>query len=208
MVRASPRLTRLRVGTRDLPVATARTLPRTRPSSRPTRPVPRPTRRSHLPSGAARSAPRRSASTTSVATRTSPSSRRTACCARRVTSGFASGRTRRTARSRGTRTARAVSRNASKCSRCLVRVALPHSERVCLLPNSTKTARPVDDRNAMFTSDPNIKRFDSERVLCRICEKWVSIVSENNAAAVKMWMQHRSACQPASSPGPGSSTSK
>ncbi|KAL1940721.1 hypothetical protein VTO73DRAFT_7762 [Trametes versicolor] len=78
----------------------------------------------------------------------------------------------------------------------------------CLAKRHTKTARPVDDRNAMFTSDPNIKRFDSERVLCRICEKWVSIVSENNAAAVKMWMQHRSACQPASSPGPGSSTSK
>ncbi|OJT02938.1 hypothetical protein TRAPUB_6477 [Trametes pubescens] len=78
----------------------------------------------------------------------------------------------------------------------------------CLAKRHTKSARPVDDRNAMFTSDPNIKRFDSERVLCRICEKWVSIVSENNAAAVKMWMQHRSACQPASAPPPGSSTSK
>ncbi|KAI0630482.1 hypothetical protein C8Q77DRAFT_1219460 [Trametes polyzona] len=78
----------------------------------------------------------------------------------------------------------------------------------CLAKRVAKNARPVDDRNAMFGSDPNIKRFDSERVLCRGCEKWVPVAADNNTAAIKMWMQHRSACQPASAPTPGASTSR
>ncbi|KAI0675646.1 hypothetical protein C8Q78DRAFT_1005757 [Trametes maxima] len=78
----------------------------------------------------------------------------------------------------------------------------------CLAKRVAKTARPADDRNAVFASDPNVKRFDNERVLCRVCEKWIPILTDNNAAAVKMWMQHRSSCQPVSTPGPGASTSK
>ncbi|KAI0332675.1 hypothetical protein GY45DRAFT_1335357 [Cubamyces sp. BRFM 1775] len=78
----------------------------------------------------------------------------------------------------------------------------------CLAKRVAKNAHPVDDRNAVLSSDPNVKRFDNERVLCRVCEKWISIATENNAAAIKMWMQHRSECQPLSNAGPGASTSK
>ncbi|KAI0766129.1 hypothetical protein BD413DRAFT_571558 [Trametes elegans] len=78
----------------------------------------------------------------------------------------------------------------------------------CLAKRVAKNAHPVEDRNAVFSSDPHVKRFDSERVLCRVCENWIPIVSENNATAINMWMQHRTACQPESTPGPGTSTSK
>ncbi|KAI0358176.1 hypothetical protein OH77DRAFT_1421476 [Trametes cingulata] len=78
----------------------------------------------------------------------------------------------------------------------------------CLAKRVAKNAHPVDDRNAAFASDPNVKRFDSERVLCRVCENWIPVLAENNVAAIKIWMQHRSACQPVSTPGPGASSSK
>ncbi|KAL7280665.1 hypothetical protein ACG7TL_005604 [Trametes sanguinea] len=78
----------------------------------------------------------------------------------------------------------------------------------CLAKRVAKKAHPVNDRTAVFASDPNVKRFDNERVLCRVCEKWIPIETDSNEDAIKMWMHHRSECQPVTSPGPGASTSK
>ncbi len=71
-----------------------------------------------------------------------------------------------------------------------------------------KSAHPVDDRSAAFSADPNVKRFDSSRVQCRSCEKWIPILTDDNAAAIKTWKQHRDTCQPQSASSPGASTSK
>ncbi|KAI1790221.1 hypothetical protein LXA43DRAFT_1017043 [Ganoderma leucocontextum] len=78
----------------------------------------------------------------------------------------------------------------------------------CLAKRVAKNAHPVDDRSAAFSADPNVKRFDSSRVQCRSCEKWIPILTDDNAAAIKTWKQHRDTCQPQSASSPGASTSK
>ncbi|TBU24181.1 hypothetical protein BD311DRAFT_730013 [Dichomitus squalens] len=78
----------------------------------------------------------------------------------------------------------------------------------CLAKRVAKNAHPVDDRSAAFASDPNVKRFDSSRVQCRSCEKWIPILTDDNAAAIKAWKQHRDACQPQPASSPRASTSK
>ncbi|KAI0820269.1 hypothetical protein BC628DRAFT_1505971 [Trametes gibbosa] len=80
----------------------------------------------------------------------------------------------------------------------------------CLAKRVAKNARPIplDEDVAEFKSDPRIKRFDSERVLCRVCDEWVPIVSENEAGAGELWRQHTAVCQPLAGPGPAPSTSK
>ncbi|RPD64078.1 hypothetical protein L227DRAFT_571646 [Lentinus tigrinus ALCF2SS1-6] len=79
----------------------------------------------------------------------------------------------------------------------------------CLAKRVAKNAHPpVDDRNAAFAADPNVKRFDSSRVQCRACEKWIPILTDDHATAIKTWKQHRESCQPQAITSPTTSTSK
>ncbi|KAI0311788.1 hypothetical protein OF83DRAFT_720877 [Amylostereum chailletii] len=52
---------------------------------------------------------------------------------------------------------------------------------------------PTGPRDSALTSDPCVKKFDSDRVHCRYCSKWIPIGS--NAASVSTWTIHRDACQ-------------
>ncbi|KZT69213.1 hypothetical protein DAEQUDRAFT_765543 [Daedalea quercina L-15889] len=52
-----------------------------------------------------------------------------------------------------------------------------------------------DDRGAIFAADPNVRKFDSERVLCRNCEGWISIGVVDNQQASDIWQEHRASCQ-------------
>jgi len=60
-------------------------------------------------------------------------------------------------------------------------------------PAGAKTV--CDDRGAIFAADPNVRKFDSERVLCRNCEGWVSIGVVDNEQASSIWAEHRGSCQ-------------
>ncbi|KAH9951094.1 hypothetical protein B0H21DRAFT_855470 [Amylocystis lapponica] len=65
----------------------------------------------------------------------------------------------------------------------------------CLAKRIAKNSYPADDRTSLFSTDPNVRKFDAERVLCRICENWVQLGSDDHNRAVKIWMEHRAACQ-------------
>ncbi|KAI0057394.1 hypothetical protein BV25DRAFT_1831234 [Artomyces pyxidatus] len=60
-----------------------------------------------------------------------------------------------------------------------------------------------EERSAAFLGDSDVKKFDSERVHCRICNRWVSVGSDGQS--VKAWTKHRAACQ--QTPGPSASSS-
>ena len=60
---------------------------------------------------------------------------------------------------------------------------------------STKASN-NEERSTSFATDPDIKKFDNERVHCRICNKWVIVSSDDQA--VKLWGKHRAACQQSS----------
>ncbi|KAI0732221.1 hypothetical protein C8Q72DRAFT_903373, partial [Fomitopsis betulina] len=52
-----------------------------------------------------------------------------------------------------------------------------------------------DDRGVIFAADSNVRKFDSERVLCRNCEGWINIGVVDNEQATKIWQEHRGSCQ-------------
>ena len=56
----------------------------------------------------------------------------------------------------------------------------------------------LDQRDTVLSSDPDVRKFDAERVLCGMCDRWVNLASESNAESLQRWFQHRSACQKAS----------
>ena len=76
--------------------------------------------------------------------------------------------------------------------------------------STAPTAASVDsgDRTTVFSADPNVKRFDSSRVQCRACDKWIPILTDDDAAAIKAWRQHNESCQMQAVTSPGASTSK
>lgn len=43
----------------------------------------------------------------------------------------------------------------------------------CFLPlhRSTKNVDALEERNSIFVKDPDVRKFDSERVLCNLCDK-------------------------------------
>ncbi|TFY59853.1 hypothetical protein EVG20_g7634 [Dentipellis fragilis] len=71
----------------------------------------------------------------------------------------------------------------------------------CLAKKGSKTPHTNEHCAAAFSNDPDVKKFDHERVHCRNCNKWVTVGSDDQA--VKVWAKHRSLCQP----GTGSATS-
>ncbi|KAJ6522253.1 hypothetical protein B0H19DRAFT_1043543 [Mycena capillaripes] len=66
----------------------------------------------------------------------------------------------------------------------------------CLAKKSNaKNAYALEERNAMFAKDPDVRKFDAERILCGMCDKWLSTPTDDHLAAVQVWNQHRAACQ-------------
>ncbi|KAH9851970.1 hypothetical protein C2E23DRAFT_860280 [Lenzites betulinus] len=82
----------------------------------------------------------------------------------------------------------------------------------CLAKRVAKNARPipVEEDGAEFGADPRIKRSEGERVLCRVCDKWVTTAADDEAGAGELWRQHTAVCQPAAAAaaGPAPPTSK
>ena len=40
-----------------------------------------------------------------------------------------------------------------------------------------------------------MRKFDTERILCHICDRWLHVPSTNHAEALRQWTSHRTACQ-------------
>ncbi|KAF8553015.1 hypothetical protein OG21DRAFT_1311843 [Imleria badia] len=60
---------------------------------------------------------------------------------------------------------------------------------------NTKNSYGLEERNSLLSKDPDVRKFDAERILCNICDQWVPVSSENHMQAVQKWLQHRSVCQ-------------
>ncbi|KAJ7107001.1 hypothetical protein C8R44DRAFT_834277 [Mycena epipterygia] len=85
----------------------------------------------------------------------------------------------------------------------------------CLAKKSNaKNVYAQDERNAMFGKDPDVRKFDPERLLCAMCDKWVTTPPDDHLAS-QVWAQHRATCQktvsalknvipPSRGPGPAS----
>ncbi|KAJ6471826.1 hypothetical protein C8R47DRAFT_1297267 [Mycena vitilis] len=68
----------------------------------------------------------------------------------------------------------------------------------CLAKKSNvnaKNAYALEERNAMLAKDPDVRKFDAERILCGMCDKWLTTPMDDNLGAVHVWLQHRSTCQ-------------
>ena len=53
----------------------------------------------------------------------------------------------------------------------------------------------LEERNTILSQDPHVRKFDSERILCDICDRWLHVHSSNHAEALRQWESHRTACQ-------------
>ncbi|KAG6884293.1 hypothetical protein C0993_012405 [Termitomyces sp. T159_Od127] len=62
---------------------------------------------------------------------------------------------------------------------------------------NSKNVYALDERNALFAKDPDVRKFDAERVLCNLCDSWIPLNPDNHLFAVQTWLQHRAACQQA-----------
>ncbi|KAK0434739.1 hypothetical protein EV421DRAFT_1693281, partial [Armillaria borealis] len=47
----------------------------------------------------------------------------------------------------------------------------------------------LETRNTVLSADPLVRKYDITRVLCRTCNRWISILT-----SVDQWTQHRNAC--------------
>ncbi|KAJ7587865.1 hypothetical protein C8J56DRAFT_1082229, partial [Mycena floridula] len=58
----------------------------------------------------------------------------------------------------------------------------------CLAKKITgKNVYALEERNTLFSKDPDIRKFDAERVLCATCDKWISINPDDHLSAVQIW---------------------
>ncbi|EPQ56086.1 hypothetical protein GLOTRDRAFT_120748 [Gloeophyllum trabeum ATCC 11539] len=86
-------------------------------------------------------------------------------------------------------------------------------------PKSESSTAPPDPRVAYFAKDPEVRRYEGDRVLCNMCARWVSLTSDKDEdeeekegedgedeeeeeeeedlddAVVKRWLKHRTACR-------------
>ncbi|KAK0214849.1 hypothetical protein IW262DRAFT_1403324 [Armillaria fumosa] len=63
----------------------------------------------------------------------------------------------------------------------------------CLAKKITsKNTYALEQRNAAFSKDPDVRKFDAERVLCALCDCWVPVPVPDDR---ELWAQHRNACR-------------
>ncbi|KAG7086224.1 hypothetical protein E1B28_002189 [Marasmius oreades] len=60
---------------------------------------------------------------------------------------------------------------------------------------SSKNTYALEERNSLFSKDPDVRKFDAERVLCSECDQWIGINSDDHLQAVQKWLAHKSSCQ-------------
>ncbi|KAF8159140.1 hypothetical protein B0H34DRAFT_391322 [Crassisporium funariophilum] len=60
---------------------------------------------------------------------------------------------------------------------------------------NSKNVYALEERNTLFSKDSDIRKFDAERLLCNMCDKWLSVPSDDHLQAVQKWLQHRASCQ-------------
>ncbi|KAG1738526.1 hypothetical protein EDB19DRAFT_1983129 [Suillus lakei] len=60
---------------------------------------------------------------------------------------------------------------------------------------NNKNGCALEERNALLSKDPDVRKFDAERVLCNTCDRWIQVSPENHMQAVQKWLHHRSSCQ-------------
>ncbi|KAK7055994.1 hypothetical protein R3P38DRAFT_3566271 [Favolaschia claudopus] len=58
-----------------------------------------------------------------------------------------------------------------------------------------KNVYALEERNTVFTKDPQVRKFDAERILCGMCDKWLHLPADDHPAAIQTWHQHRATCQ-------------
>ena len=61
--------------------------------------------------------------------------------------------------------------------------------------SNNKNVYALEERNTLFSKDPDVRKFDPERLLCNICDKWLSLPPDDHLQAVQKWLQHRATCQ-------------
>ncbi|TFK37321.1 hypothetical protein BDQ12DRAFT_156071 [Crucibulum laeve] len=62
---------------------------------------------------------------------------------------------------------------------------------------NSKNVYALEERNNLFAKDTDVRKFDAERVLCNICDKWLVLPPDDHLQAVQKWIQHRGSCQSA-----------
>lgn len=122
----------------------------------------------------------------------SPNSRLTVCCVRPAINGSVYVLTRRIARSRGTHTARAASRRKREYPTMLGSLLMTVGG-ILTQFISAKVSN-LDDRSSLFLTDPQVREFDGKRALCKICDTWVSLGTEDDTRARQTWLDHRNQC--------------
>lgn len=60
---------------------------------------------------------------------------------------------------------------------------------------NNKNGCALEERNSLLSKDPDVRKFDAERVLCNTCDRWIQVSPENHMQAVQKWLHHRSSCQ-------------
>ena len=60
---------------------------------------------------------------------------------------------------------------------------------------NNKNVYALDERNTLFSKDPDVRKFDAERLLCNMCDKWLNVPPDDHLQAVQKWLQHRASCQ-------------
>ncbi|KAF8072311.1 hypothetical protein FPV67DRAFT_1411888 [Lyophyllum atratum] len=63
---------------------------------------------------------------------------------------------------------------------------------------NSKNVYALEERNTLFSKDPDVRKFDAERVLCNMCDQWFPLNPDDHLQAVQAWLQHRSTCQKSS----------
>ncbi|THU89097.1 hypothetical protein K435DRAFT_803017 [Dendrothele bispora CBS 962.96] len=53
----------------------------------------------------------------------------------------------------------------------------------------------LEERNAFLSKDPDVRKFDAERVLCAVCDTWIDMHPEDHLMAVRTWLEHRAECR-------------
>lgn len=61
--------------------------------------------------------------------------------------------------------------------------------------SNNKNGCALEERNSLLAKDPDVRKFDAERILCNTCDRWIPVSPENHMQAVQKWLQHRSSCQ-------------
>ncbi|KAG0704575.1 hypothetical protein DFH29DRAFT_873619 [Suillus ampliporus] len=65
---------------------------------------------------------------------------------------------------------------------------------------NNKNGCALEERNSLLSKDPDVRKFDAERVLCNTCDRWIQVSPENHMQAVQKWLHHRSSCQKGTGP--------